>query len=369
MATVAAPPAPLRVLVVEDELCIRDIYCRTLASAGHRPDAADSAYTARRILARRSFDCILLDLRLENAEAGLRLLADLKACGSTRTVPVLAMTGVNALFDDLGEALRLGAADTFIKPIMLSELREKVARLRPVPSRRRARLLVVEDDAGQQDLYREFLLRNSDAFVGTLAPSRKAALAALAEDGPPFDAAVIDWNMDEDPDAGLMVLRALSGDPRTRGALAVVVTGSQEERVLQMALCNGAHDFLRKPWSPADLAARLKGRLAARAVLRHWSRIPLGRHLVLDLTLRRLTAPGWESGPLSESELTFLELLAVRKVVTREDAARTVYGTEWEGKELPFNSMLARLRKRFPPGLEDIVETLPRVGLRIKEGK
>jgi two-component system NtrC family sensor kinase len=56
------------VLVVEDEAALRSVFLEVLTINGHRPTAASTGHAAIELLARESFDVIVLDLRLPDAD-------------------------------------------------------------------------------------------------------------------------------------------------------------------------------------------------------------------------------------------------------------------------------------------------------------
>ena len=66
------------VLIVDDDETIREGLVRAVGSAGFSTRACEGVVQARAELAKESFDCVLLDIRLKDGD-GLALLAELRA--------------------------------------------------------------------------------------------------------------------------------------------------------------------------------------------------------------------------------------------------------------------------------------------------
>ena len=113
------------ILVVDDEIGIRELLSEILADEGHTVQVAESATRARE--ARASFrpDLVLLDIWMPDAD-GLTLLKEW-ASGGLLNMPVVMMSG-HATIDTAVEATRIGAMDFLEKPIALQKLLATVKR-------------------------------------------------------------------------------------------------------------------------------------------------------------------------------------------------------------------------------------------------
>jgi two-component system, OmpR family, phosphate regulon response regulator OmpR len=120
---------PTHILVVDDDLRLRDLLERYLAAQGFSVRGAAHAAAMRRELAEHHVDLIVLDLMLPDAD-GLQLCRSLRAEGID--VPVIMLT---AKGDDVDRivGLEIGADDYLGKPC---NPRELVARIRAVLRRR-----------------------------------------------------------------------------------------------------------------------------------------------------------------------------------------------------------------------------------------
>ncbi|MCZ7653496.1 MAG: sigma-54 dependent transcriptional regulator [Rhodocyclaceae bacterium] len=100
-------PEPLNILVVEDDLQLRDALCLTLECAGHQVLGAADGPAALRLLEREAFNLVVSDLRMQPMD-GIELL---KAIRSREPhLPVLLMTAFGDV-DKAVSAMRAGACD------------------------------------------------------------------------------------------------------------------------------------------------------------------------------------------------------------------------------------------------------------------
>ena len=122
-------PEPLNLLVVEDDLQLRDALCLTLECAGHRVIGAADGPAALRLLEREAFNLVVSDLRMQPMD-GIALLKAIRA--GFPHLPVLLMTAFGDV-DKAVSAMRAGACDFLLKPFEPGVLLEHVARhaLRP----------------------------------------------------------------------------------------------------------------------------------------------------------------------------------------------------------------------------------------------
>jgi two-component system, OmpR family, phosphate regulon response regulator OmpR len=118
-------PPKSRILVVDDDMRLRDLLLRYLSEQGFTVDAAHDAASMDRMLAAKSYEIIVLDLMLPG-EDGLSICRRLRAAKSD--VPIIMLT---AKGDDVERiiGLEMGADDYLPKPF---EPRELLARLRSI---------------------------------------------------------------------------------------------------------------------------------------------------------------------------------------------------------------------------------------------
>ncbi len=111
------------ILVVDDELGIRDLLSEILNDEGHSVELAENAAQARTARSNGVHDLVLLDIWMPDTD-GVSLLKEWAATG-TLTMPVIMMSG-HATIDTAVEATRIGAFSFLEKPITLQKLLKAV---------------------------------------------------------------------------------------------------------------------------------------------------------------------------------------------------------------------------------------------------
>jgi DNA-binding response OmpR family regulator len=223
-------------------------------------------------------------------------------------------------------------------------------------------ILVVDDDAKIVRLVRTYLER--EGFRVAEASDGRSALAAIALDPPLL--VVLDLMLPEVD--GLSVIRAVRRTERTP-IVMLSARGSTADRIA--GLTEGADDYLAKPFSPAELVARIK-RVLDRAgqpvaatppaqVLRH-------ADLVLDLDRHECTVAG-EPVELTALEIRLLAALieADGRVLTRERLMDAIYGDgEAFVLDRTIDAMVKRLREKLSDNTEQprYIATVRGVGYR-----
>ena len=111
------------ILVVDDEVGIRELLSEILTDEGYDVHLAENAEAARAFRALRRPDLVLLDIWMPDTD-GVTLLKEW-AAGGQLTMPVVMMSG-HGTIDTAVEATRLGAADFLEKPVSLAKLIDTV---------------------------------------------------------------------------------------------------------------------------------------------------------------------------------------------------------------------------------------------------
>lgn len=209
-------------------------------------------------------------------------------------------------------------------------------------------LLIVDDD---RDLFR--LLDDyfsGGEYVCRHAPDADAAFERLRSETP--DAIILDVmlpGMD-----GFEILRRLRSDASTAGLPVLMLSARGEEADKVTGLELGADDYLAKPFSARELAARVH------ALMRRSGRAPAGDtqaqdvlHLD-DLAINRaaLTVTA-ASGKIdvTASELRLLEIFAENpgKVVDRTELYQTLFGHPPFYADRSLDMLVSRVRKKLGP--------------------
>ncbi|CAA9430740.1 MAG: Nitrogen assimilation regulatory protein ntrX [uncultured Ramlibacter sp.] len=111
------------ILVVDDELGIRDLLSEILNDEGHNVELAQNAAQARAARARTRPDLVLLDIWMPDTD-GVTLLKEWSSAGLL-TMPVIMMSG-HATIETAVEATKIGAQSFLEKPITMQKLLKAV---------------------------------------------------------------------------------------------------------------------------------------------------------------------------------------------------------------------------------------------------
>ena len=111
-----------KVLVVDDELEVRDLLGRFLREQGYEAMVASNGEEALELAEKENPQAILLDIKMPGID-GIETCKRLKANEKTRFIPVIMAT---ALWDTYVDAIEAGAEDFVTKPFNLAELSHRV---------------------------------------------------------------------------------------------------------------------------------------------------------------------------------------------------------------------------------------------------
>jgi DNA-binding response OmpR family regulator len=187
-----------------------------------------------------------------------------------------------------------------------------------------------------------------------------AGSIAEALDAAPADLVLLDLGL---PDGdGMDLCRTLRARQPEVGIIAVTARGEERDRV--NGLLTGADDYMVKPFSMAELHARMAAvlRRAVRATPAA-QQVEVGG-LAIDFTARRVIRAGTEI-PLTRKEFDILAALARRPgiAVARDRIIIEVWQTSWVGPHVLDVHMAALRGKLGDPGL---VQTVRGVGYRLR---
>ncbi|TVP69083.1 MAG: phosphate regulon transcriptional regulatory protein PhoB [Rhodobacteraceae bacterium] len=218
-------------------------------------------------------------------------------------------------------------------------------------------VLVVDDEPAQLALL-SYNLKAAGFRVITAKDGEEAVLA-VAEQGP--DIVLLDWMLPRL--SGLEACRQIKASPQGREAAVIMVSARSEESDRVRGLDTGADDYIVKPYSVAEVIARV------RANLRRLRPIAVGQVLEmgdiqLDPTAHRVTRAG-EHLHLGPTEFRLLAALIERpgKVWTREALLDRVWGRDIYIDTRTVDVHVGRLRKVLcASGREDPIRTVRGAG-------
>ena len=228
------------------------------------------------------------------------------------------------------------------------------------------RVLVVDDEKEIRAVLRGYL--EADGNVVTEAATGADALErALATDGTAPEVVLLDIQL---PDVdGLEVLRRLR---RSSDVFVILVTARTEEADALIGLSTGADDYIRKPFSPREVAARVRTLLRRVRVPGAGIEVDDGvlrfAGLTVDPARREVVVDGKQLS-LSALEFDVLRALAGSpgRVYSRSQLLEEVWGYDFFGDERVVDVHIRNLRKTLGDDAADprIIGTVRGVGYKL----
>ena len=219
------------------------------------------------------------------------------------------------------------------------------------------RILVVEDDSAINLLLRYNL--EAEGFSVDVVESGEEAEVSVSE-APP-DLLVLDWML---PGlSGIELCRRLRAGRKTRALPILMLTARGEEGDRIRGLTTGADDYVTKPFSPAELTARIKALLRRSSPDRLTDKIVAGE-IELDREAHRVLRNGREVR-LGPTEFRLLEFFmrSPGRVLSRTQLLDGVWGRDVYVDERTVDVHIGRLRKSLIRGRErDPVRTVRGAG-------
>jgi two-component system phosphate regulon response regulator PhoB len=221
----------------------------------------------------------------------------------------------------------------------------------------RPRILLVEDDPNLAELVR-YNLEREDFEVET-TPDGEEALLLARENAP--DLVVLDWMIESL--SGIEVCRRLRRLPETANVPIIMLTARVEEEDRIRGLETGADDYITKPFSPRELAARVS------AVLRRVRPALAGGSLSyadieMDTAAHRVRRGG-RAVALGPTEFRLLRhfLEHPGRVFSRERLLDAVWGQDSDIELRTVDVHIRRLRKAINDnGGADVIRTVRSAG-------
>jgi len=185
-----------------------------------------------------------------------------------------------------------------------------------------SRILIVDDDRSLLELLTDYLGRLGHEVRGV--PDGQQALAGL--DDPPPELVLLDVTM-----PGLDGWQVLARIRATSQVPVIMLTARGDEPEVLRGFAAGADDYVTKPFSFAQLAARIKAVLDRASLDRHeGANVLRGADLVVDIDRHRVLRSG-ESLDLTPTEFRILETLLRQPghVLSARQIVSAVWGAEY----------------------------------------
>jgi two-component system, OmpR family, phosphate regulon response regulator PhoB len=222
-----------------------------------------------------------------------------------------------------------------------------------------ATILVVEDEPDIQELIAYNV--EKAGHIAQRAASAEQALDMIREALPHL--VLIDWMLPGM--SGIDLAKSLRGNRRTEGIPLIMVTARGAEHDKLAGLETGADDYMTKPFSPAELNARIKAVLRRRAPQVTDDSVEV-EGLKLDPASHRVIADGTplEVGP-TEFRLLHFFMTHPDRVYSRTQLLDNVWGDHVFVEERTVDVHIRRLRKALEPtNHQRLIQTVRSAGYR-----
>lgn len=225
----------------------------------------------------------------------------------------------------------------------------------------RKRILVVEDDESITLGLRMNL--EAEGYDVVVAMDGEAGLAGARS--PDVSLVVLDIMLPRVN--GLEILRQLRGEGCKTPIILLSARGAELDKVMGLEL--GAEDYITKPFSLAELLARVKAQLRRDAIARPGNRVVSAGSLSINIEAREVTRKG-EPVPLTATEFDLLLCLIEEsgRVLTREQILARVWGPGHHGTPRTIDNFMLQLRSKLEddPSEPEHLLTVRGVGYRFQ---
>ena len=266
----------------------------------------------------------------------------------------------------------LGARFTFTMPAVEetgsgtangpARLSTPAARREAAAAGERVRVLAVDDDPQGLRYVRDALASAGYTPVVTGDPAE--ALRLVEEEKP--DLVLLDLMLPGTDGIELMKDILGAGD-----VPVIFLSAYGRDELIARAFDMGAVDYVVKPFSPTELAARIRAALRKRAATEPSEPYVLG-DLTIDYAERRVTLAG-RPLPLIAMEYRLLAELSANagRVLTYEHLLERVWGEKSSGDVRPMRTIVSKLRRKLGDDADNpaYIFTEPRVGYRMPKGE
>lgn len=219
------------------------------------------------------------------------------------------------------------------------------------------KILIVEDEPAMVELLRYNL--ESDGFDVVSAHDGEEGLLAVEEEQP--DLLLLDWMLPGV--SGIELCRRIRRDGKNSALPIIMITARGEEHDRVRGLDIGADDYVTKPFSPAELMARIRALLRRRNPDIGAEKLTVG-DVELDLVAYRVRR-GERDLHLGPTEFKLLRFFMERagRVLTRDQLLDGVWGQNVYLEDRTVDVHIRRLRKALNAGDEpDLIRTVRAVG-------
>ena len=223
-------------------------------------------------------------------------------------------------------------------------------------------MLAVDDDPNDLRYVRDALVQAGYAPV--VAGDAREALTLMEEERP--DLALLDLML-----PGTNGIELMKSIVNVADVPVIFLSAYGGDELVARAFEMGAVDYVVKPFSPTELAARIKAALRKRVADEPAEPYVVG-DLVIDFAERQVTLAG-RPVQLTATEYGLLAELAANggRVLTHQQLLDRVWGEKSSGDVRPMRTIVSKLRRKLGEDTDHprYIFTEPRVGFRMPRGR
>jgi Response regulator containing CheY-like receiver, AAA-type ATPase, and DNA-binding domains len=248
-----------KILVVDDEIGIRELLRTTLTMKGHEVVSVPTPKQALALIFQTPLDLVILDMDIAG-ESGMDVLKKIRE--SNKKLPVVIYSGTITA-DIEKEARSAGATEVLRKDIEITQLTGQIDKILKAEARvigtgavkmKEKSILIVDDEAGIRSMLKTFF--TAKGYKASEAASGEDALKLAASEK--FSVVLLDINMPGID--GLVALKKLLAiDPKLG---IVMATSETNDEKVKMAVESGAYGYVLKPFDFLYLELVVMAKLA-----------------------------------------------------------------------------------------------------------
>lgn len=224
----------------------------------------------------------------------------------------------------------------------------------------RKTILIIEDDAGINDLMRTALNKAGYDAVQAYSGTEGKMLLSMRENA--FSLILLD-----------LMLPGMTGEElltfiREKSDVPVIVLTAKDELDDKIgALTGGADDYITKPFEIPEVLARIQVQLRHAAKEPESDRLSY-RDMTLDRTTRQVTVAGTALSRITKQEFAILELFIrhPKQVYSKEDIFEYAWEEHYVGETKTLDVHISNIRKKIKEVTSDeYIETVWGIGYRL----
>jgi len=240
------PGKSKKIFIVEDNRPFLETLSDFLASKGYLVESLPIGKGAAEKIKATVPDLVMLDIVLPDTD-GFQICRDIKSEPVTAAVPVILMTGNEAI--DIDKGFALGADECIYKPFNLEDVARRIERLLT----KKQKIFIVDDDRKICDMLT--LMFTEQKYDVVVFYEGKGVPETVKKERP--DLLLLDINLGSPP-SGVDICKALKDDAATRPIPIIMFTANDDIESVERSFACGADDYIFKPFKVPELLVKVR---------------------------------------------------------------------------------------------------------------